>query len=151
MAVSVAPSAEAAQAIVDRINAGGTAYTLTTPATWGYELDQDLSEVTGVQVFVLHDDEETLEETFDIEGRTSHDIRIFIRQTLSDRATATISAARLIERQIYQQVNNFKSSNGRVKVWECGLEKGSLNTPAMTQLSLLDATIPLRVEVEVPT
>lgn len=149
MAVTTAPSEEACQAIVDRINTGsGITYTLAASATYGYKFEQARNDITALQVFVLHETERTLDETLDVENRTSHEIRIFVRQKLTDATNTLVNAVLLTARKIFQRVNNFNSANGRVRVWECDLEPADPEIDPLIQLDVCQRTILLRVEVE---
>jgi hypothetical protein len=64
--VTIAPSDEACQAIVDRINAG-TTYTLPVPATYGRVIFADMETITGFSCDVVHLSEQQLNETLDAE------------------------------------------------------------------------------------
>jgi uncharacterized Ntn-hydrolase superfamily protein len=148
MAVTIAPSVEASQAIVDAINDSST-YCLEVVAE-RMELAVDpLEEVTTLRVDVVHETEEQLEETLDVEDRTTHEIRIWVRKKVSTVTPDELDRLKLLVRQLFQRVNNFTSSSGRVKVWQCELEgkqvpdKGILN-----QAGLFVVPILLRVEVE---
>ena len=148
MAVTIAPSVEATDAIVARINAT-TTYALEVVAVAADNLIDPMEQVSGLRVDVCHQDEEQLVETLDVEDRTSHEIRIWIRSHAGTQTADEMNPLKLIVRQIWQQINNFNSSNGRVKVWECDIEnkqipdKGILNQVGMFVVAIL-----LRVEVE---
>ena len=148
MTVTVAPSTEACLALVDQINAG-TAYVLERPAEYSRLEVLPLEEVSTLQVDVVAVDEEQLSETLDIEDRTSHKIVIWIREKLRDLTPETIDDRCLLVRQIFQRVNNFDSTDRRVRVWEVDEEtritpdKNLLNT-----MQLFAVSIVLRVEVD---
>lgn len=148
MAVTIAPAAEACQALVERINAG-TAYTLDRDAEYARVEVTALEELDGLQVDVIAVDEQQLAETLAIEDRTSHTIAIWIRKKLADLEPDTIDALCLLTRQIYQQVNNWDSADGRVRVWETS-EETELNPDktALNTMRAFIAKIVLRVEVE---
>lgn len=150
-AVTIAPSDEACQAIVARINSG-TAYTLPQAAAYIPTVIDILEEVTGLRVDVEHQLEESLEgETLDVENRTSHIIRIWIRDKLDDQSAAEVAALNLINRQIVQRVLNFDSADRRVRVWEVGKDRGEIPGKAVwTEAGFYRAYIELRVEVEAP-
>ena len=148
MAVTQAPSREACIAIVDRINSG-TAYALELNAEYNRLQVDVMEEIVGLRVDVIHEDETQLNETLDIENRTSHTVAIWVRNKPETLTTDAIDAAALIVRQIYQRVNNFTSSNARVKVWEVD-ERTQINPDKvlLRQHGIFAATIWLRVEVE---
>lgn len=148
MAVTISPSVEATNAIVARINAT-TTYALEVVAAVSDTLVDPMQQVTGLRVDVCHETEEQLVETLDVEDRTSHEIRVWIRAHAGTQTPDELNPLKLIVRQIWQQINNFNSSDGRVKVWDCDIEnrqipdKGILNQVGMFVVSIL-----IRVEVE---
>ena len=146
MAVTQSPSTEAMSAIVEQIN-GGTAYELSVTATYSETLDDELEDIPDLRVDVVQEEEEQLNETLDVEDRTSHMIRVWIRKrTLTQDE---IDAVKLIVRQIWQRVNNFNSSNARVKVWECDMDPKEVpNKMIFKQSGLFVASMLMRVEVE---
>lgn len=151
MSLTIAPSDEAAQAIVDRIDSG-TAYSLDVAANYSRVEISPLDEIDELKVDVVVVSEEQLNETFAIEDRTSHKLVIWIRDKLPDREPETIAQRTLLARQIYQRVNNWDSTDGRVKVWDA--DKGTRMTPdknALDKMGLFVAKVVLRVEVEPPT
>lgn len=148
MPVTTDPAAEACAALVTRINSGG-AYTLPSPATYSREDDTKLEEITDLRVEVMAAEQEQLHITLDTEDPTSHKITILVRKQVSDKANATIDALCLIVRQIFQRVNNYTTTNGRVKVWE--VDKATRMNPdkdLLRQQGLFSAHIVLRVQVE---
>ena len=149
-AVTIAPSDEACQSIRDRINTG-MAYTLPQPAIYHEQVIDTLEEVTGLRVDVVHELETTLVDTLATEDRTSHIIRIWVRDKLPDDSQAAVAARNLINRQIWQRVNNFNSANGRVKVWGIGENRGEIpGKLVMIENGFYRAYTELRVEVEIP-
>ena len=148
MTVSIDPSIEACQALIARINAGG-AYTLAVNATYS-EVDIDpLEQIDALRVDVATESEEQLDETLATEDRTSHAIRIWVRSKVDDLDNATIDPLKLLVRQIYQRVNNFDSSNGSVRVWECDIDsKQKPDKQVLRNAGLFVASVNLRVEVE---
>jgi len=147
MAVVIAPSVEAMQAIVARINSAET-YCLLVSATYGEHLIDDLEE-SETRVDVISDAEEQLEETLDIEDRSSHALRIWIRKKVDSSSNDEINPLKLLTRQIFQRVSNYDTTNGRVKVWECDQEsKESPDKGMLRQAGLFVTSILLRVEVE---
>jgi hypothetical protein len=148
MAVAKSPSSEALSAITDRVNTG-TAYTLDVQATYTDQLVDPLEDVTDLRVDVVHESEEQLLETLDVEDRTSHVIRIWVRKKLSSEQNEEIELLKLLTRQIYQRINDFDSADGRVKVWECDMDPKQIPDKALLRQSwLFVASIVLRCEVE---
>ncbi|MBS0207230.1 MAG: hypothetical protein JSS49_30505 [Planctomycetes bacterium] len=147
----IAPSAEACQALVDRINSGsGIAYTLTTPATYTYVLDEDIKDTANIGVIVVHDRERTLNESLDLQQRTSHDVRIVVQQKLTNTSATTIDALRLLLRQLYERVYGFQSADQRVTVWECDEPDEETDRATVVGPRVFQQGIELRVEVEPP-
>ena len=148
MTVAIAPSVEACTAIVDRINSG-TLYELDIVAErFGNTIDP-LEEVTSLRVDVVHESEEQLVETLDIEDRTSHDIRVWIRAKVADATPDSLDPLRLVVRQIYQRLNDFDSADGRVKVWEINSEQREIpEKDILHEHWLFVTSLTLRVEVE---
>jgi len=148
MPVTTAPATEACVALVARINAG-TAYTLPTAATYQRVEVDTVEESDALRVDVIPVDETQLSETLAVEDRTSHTVVIWIRKKLANLDAATIDALCLLTRQIYQQVNNWDSADGRVRVWETS-EETELNPDkaVLNQMRMFVTKIVLRVEVE---
>lgn len=148
MAVTIAPSSEAMSAIVDQINSGGD-YDLDVVARYGALIIDPLEEVTGLRVDVVSETEEQLVETLDVEDRSTHQIRVWMRKKVSSVSSDEIDQLKLIFRQIYQRVNNFDSSDGRVKVWDVEIDPIEVPIKSILQQSwLFVASLVLRVEVE---
>lgn len=148
MAVSLAPSVEASQTILDRIKTG-TAYELELLIERPEQAVDALEMIESLRVDVVHEDEEQLNETLDVEDRTSHQIRVWIRKKVNSVDNDEIDPLKLLVRQIFQRVNNFDSSDGRVKVWECDLEQKQIpDKEILRTLGLFVVSIMLRVEVE---
>lgn len=148
MAVTIAPSSEAMSAIVDQINSGG-AYDLDVVARYGALLIDPLEEVIGLRVDVVSETEEQLVETLDVEDRSTHQLRVWMRKKVSSVSSDEIDQLKLIFRQIYQRVNNFDSSDGRVKVWDVEIDPIEVPIKSILQQSwLFVASLVLRVEVE---
>lgn len=149
MPVATAPSAEACQAIVDRINSGsGITYTLPSAATYTRELTEDLTDPSELEVTVVHDRQTDLQKRLDVEDLTSHAMRVVVRKKLDGGyAQADVDALELITRQIFQRLNEYRS--GRVSVWDCGVADDiAPDKRLLRQANLYEATIPMRVEVE---
>lgn len=148
MAVTIAPATEAMQAIVDQINGGG-AYDLPVAAKYLETTIDPLEEITSLRVDVVSEGEEQLNETLDIEDRTSHQIRVWIRKKVRPENQDQIDYLKLLHRQLFQRLNNFTSSDGRVEVWE--IDNDAKEVPIksiMQQLGVFAATLVMRVEVE---
>jgi hypothetical protein len=146
MAVTQSPSTEAMSAIVEQINSG-TAYELSVTAAYSETIDDELEDIPDLRVDVVQEEEEQLNETLDVEDRTSHMIRVWIRKRTPTQDD--IDAVKLIVRQIWQRVNNFNSSNTRVKVWECDMDPKEVpNKTILKQSGLFVASMLMRVEVE---
>lgn len=148
MGATIAPSVEATQAIIDRINTG-TVYELEIVAQRQEVVVDHLEEVNELRVDVVHEEETQLEETLDEEDRTSHEIRVYVRSKVPDRTPDQIDPLKLLTRQIFQQVNEYDSTNGRVKVWQCDIEpRQAADKELLRQHGIFVAAIMLRVEVE---
>lgn len=149
MPVSTAPKVEACNAIVARINAGsGLTYTLPTAAAYAERFSEDLRDQVALQVDVVHLSQTDLNETLDVENRTSHQLRIWVRKKLpAGFAQSDVQALDLIVRQIFQRINEYRTS--RVAVWDCGVaDEESPDHAQMKTHGLFSASIALRVEVE---
>ena len=148
MAVTIAPATEAMRAIVARINSGD-AYELPVRAIYSEQLIDPLEELTELRVDVVTESEETLNETLAVEDRTSLEIRIWIRKKVASAGSDEIDQLRLLVRQIFQRINNFDSSDGRVKIWECDYDTKEIpDKSILNQSWLFVSAIVLRVEVE---
>lgn len=148
MAVTKAPSTEAMQAICDRINDGGE-YDLNVTARYSEFLIDPLEDVTSLRVDVVSESEEQLNETLDVEDRTSHIIRVWMRKKVANVGNDEIDYLKLIFRQIYQRLNDFNSADGRVKVWELEIDPKEVPIKTIIQDNwLFVASLVLRVEVE---
>lgn len=150
MAVTKAPSTEAMTAIRDRVNAG-TTYSIDVRAEYTEQVIDPLEELAseGLRVDIVTEEEETLNETLATEDRTSLSIRIWIRKKVSSFSNDEIDPLKLIARQIFQQVNNYDTTDLRVRVWECDLE--NVDKPGkqlLMQAGVFLQAILLRVEVE---
>lgn len=147
-AVTKAPDVEAMSAIVDRINSGDL-YEMDGPATYSEEVIDILEDIVDKKVDVVCESMTTLNETLDVEDRTSMAIRVIFRDKVPNVENATIDPLKLLVRRIFQRVNNFDSADGRVKVWECDLDPKEVPIKAiLREHGLFVASILLRVEVE---
>jgi hypothetical protein len=148
MTVTVSPAAEACMALVERINAG-TAYGLEVAATYNRVKVDPLEEIEGLRVDVVHEQQTQLRESLDIEDDTSHVIYVWVRSKLQSDLPEEIDQLSLLVRQIYQQLNDWDSADGRVRVWECDEEeRPDAEKEALRQMRLFVALIAMRVEVE---
>lgn len=148
--VSISPTTEAMQAICNRINSGD-AYCLPIRADLAEVLIDPAEEITALRCDVVSDGDEQLHETIALEDNTSHQIRVWIRCKVTDLTADTIEPLKLIVRQVFQRLNNFRSSDGRVMVFDSDIE--SKQTPDKAILAtnrIFVAVINLRVEVSEP-
>lgn len=149
MPVTIDPSVEACNELVSRINSG-TTYTLAVDATYREVMIDPLEEFNEqLRVDVVPGDEQQLHETLDLEDRTSHEIRVWVRSKVDSLDDGRIAALKLLTRQIWQRLNNWDSANRRVRVWECDPEKKEKpDKETLRNAGLFVASIVLRVEVE---
>lgn len=149
-AVTIAPADEACQALVTWINAA-TTYTLPTAATYSYLTIEELSDVDSLSVVVCHISEKTLDDTFDNECPTVHEIIVWVRDKLANAGPVAIAAANLTFRKIYQRINAYRTAANRVKVNDCGYIKAENPDKDLLQTQLIyKAGIVLTVEVDPP-
>jgi len=118
---TLAPSTEAVNAIVARINAG-TTYTLDLKAEARELIVDPTEEVTELRVDVCHESEQQLFETLDAIDNTQHAIRIWIRKKVADITPQELNPLRLLCRQILRQVDQYVTTDWRVRVWQAGFE-----------------------------
>ena len=118
---TLAPSTEAVNAIVARINAG-TTYTLDLKAEARELIIDPTEEVTELRVDVCHESEQQLFETLDAVDNTQHAIRIWIRKKVADITPQELNPLRLLCRQILRQVDQYVTTDWRVRVWQAGFE-----------------------------
>lgn len=147
-AVTIDPSVEACIALVDRINSG-TTYHRDVTAIYSEQLVDPLEEIDGLRIDVASEESETLDETLDVENRSSHQIRVWLRAKVEDFEADTIKPLKLLFSQLFQRLNNFDSSDRRVRVFDCN--NAPQETPDKTTLrnaGLFVASLLLRVEVE---
>lgn len=144
---TIAPSKEACVALMEFIQSIEFA-TPPQSVDWGYQLPQDLSEITGVQVFVLHIQEETLADSLDEHDPTSHTIHVYVRAQLEALTNELQAELLLLANQIGRALESFISDDRRVCVMECDGEPENPEQSLSTQLTLFQRFIPLVVEVE---
>ena len=118
---TLAPSTEAVNAIVARINAG-TTYNLDLKAEARELVVDPTEEVTELRVDVCHESEQQLFETLDSVDNTQHAIRIWIRKKVADITPQELNPLRLLCRQILRQVDQYVTTDWRVRVWQAGFE-----------------------------
>jgi hypothetical protein len=118
---TLAPSTEAVNAIVARINAG-TTYNLDLKAEARELIVDPTEEVTELRVDVCHESEQQLFETLDSVDNTQHAIRIWIRKKVADITPQELNPLRLLCRQILRQVDQYVTTDWRVRVWQAGFE-----------------------------
>ncbi len=152
MAVTVAPSEEALSALVDRINIGEEYDLGVKAAVSDVEIDP-LEQIDGLRVDLVAENEEQLSETLDDEDRTTHRIRVWIRRKIeATEGTPNrdqIADTKLLTRQLFQRLNQWDSSDLRVKVWEAEMNPKEIPLKEHLRTALLFvASILLRVEVE---
>ena len=146
-AASIPPSTEAMDQIVRRINSA-EAYCLPVSSSYTEVLTDNLEDLVQLRVDVVQDSEQQLDETIDSEGRTSHIIRIRVRQS-GVRDQVRVDQLKLLVRQLWQRVNNWDSSDGRVRVWETDMNFEEVPTKRnLKEEEVFDASVLMRVEVE---
>jgi hypothetical protein len=118
---TLAPSTEAVNAIVARINAGAT-YNLDLKAEARELIVDPAEEVTELRVDVCHESEQQLFETLDAVDNTQHAIRIWVRKKVADITPQELNSLRLLCRQILRQVDQYVTTDWRVRVWQAGFE-----------------------------
>ena len=127
---TLAPSTEAVNAIVARINAG-TTYTLDLKAEARELIVDPTEEVTELRVDVCHESEQQLFETLDAVDNTQHAIRIWIRKKVADITPQELNPLRLLCRQILRQVDQYVTTDWRVRVWQAGFETQEVTDKAV--------------------
>lgn len=149
MTITIDPSIEACQSLVERINSGsyGIAF---RDAEYLEEIIEPLEDVSShVSVTVVPVDEEQLNETLAVTDRTSHNIRIYIRTKLANIEPRAIDDLKLFTRQVFDRCNDYDTANNRVRVWECDRDvKQKPDKDALRDRGVFLASINLRVEVE---
>lgn len=147
MTITIDPSIEACQALVARINAG--TYGASVTAEYREEQIDPLEDVSSTLLAtVVPVDEEQLNETLG-DDRTSHNIRVHIRKKLMGIEPSDIDLLKLVTRKIWNQLNNYDTTDKRVRVWECDQDiKQKPDKDALRDRGVFLASINLRVEVE---
>jgi len=148
MTTITAPSLEALTAITDRINAGGAEYSLSSLATYAYQLNEDIQDLgTNAIVTVVHKSSEELDDRLDAGSGSQEMLQVFVRATIDNQDAATIADLDLLTAQIARRLKWFRSSDNRVQVWECGLIEDAPDYETKRQLNVFQRVIALRVEV----
>ena len=150
-AVTISAAQEACTAIVDRINAG-TTYALSISATFREEYLDDLTTMGDeLLVDVVPISEQQLTETLAVEDRTQHIIGVEIRKKFTAIDQQLVNDLKVTVRQIFQQLNNYNLSSGRVRVWEASQpEMENPNRQLLASHLIFRSRVVLRVIVEVP-
>ena len=144
---TVSPSTEASEAIRDRINSG-SGYVLDVQAEVTELLIEDLAELRSLRVEVVPENEAQLADTIDLVDRTSHQIRVWIRQKLQTTDQDEIEKLKWTRRQIALRLMNYVTSDGRVRVWEVDNQNDvRFDREALQQDRAFVSSIILRVEV----
>ena len=147
MSATKAPSVEAMQAIVARINSA-TVFTLQTPARYVDQLSDEL-ETPSLQIDVTSEDEEQLNETLATEDYTSHQVRVWIRKKVSTPDHGQIDLLKLLTRQVFQRLNQFATDDQRVRVWECDYDPAEVPIKEfLREYRMFVASVLMRVEVK---
>ena len=147
MAVSKAPSVEAMEAVVARINSA-TAFTLETPASYVDQLSDNL-ETPTLQIDVTSEDEEQLNDTLEIEDNTTHQIRVWVRCKVKPTDIEDVDALKLLTRQVFQRLNQYWTDDRRVGIWQCDYEPAEVPIKEfLREYRMFVASILLRVEVK---
>jgi len=148
MAVTISPSTEACEALVAQINAG-TLYTLHVAAVIAEQFSDDQQDMDELAVDVVTLDSEQLEETLDLEDRSTHTIGIEVRKRLENDDQVYVDDLKLTVQQIFQRVNNFRSTAGRVRVWNVAdVKNENPNKQLLAEGLVFRSRLTLRVEVE---
>lgn len=151
MALTIAPSDEAATAIVALVNAGST-YTLSRTATYCRLFEDDLATPAGLVVDVVHDDESNVDDSIDQEVTTSHQITVWMRDKLSGIDNASVAAKTLIFRKLYRVLNVHATGNSRVKIYDVDFDPKEVpEKDILREHRYFRASIVMRVEVEPAT
>ena len=149
MPTTIAAADEACEALVTRINAAGSGYTLSPAAEYSYEEIDPLEQVSGTRVDVVPNLQRGQSVRLDGLDASIHEIRVWIRKQCPDLAPTTIKPLTLLRQQIMEWLDNWDSSNKRVRVWDS--ENEDLEQPVKEQLrlnNLFVACIVLEVHVE---
>lgn len=150
MAITISPSTEACEALIDRINSG-TDYALPVAATFAEQFsdDQQDMQLQRLIVDVVPFDEEQLNETLASEDRTQHSIGIEIRCKLEDDEQFRVDDLKKVVKQIWRRVNLFRNTAARVTVWDAAVVANeNPNKKLLTEALIFRSRLMLRVEVE---
>lgn len=148
--VTISPSTEVMHAIRDRINSGEE-YCLPIRAEIAEILIDPVEEITQLRCDIVDDGEEQLMETVALEDWTSHNVRIWIRAKVATLTNDEIEPLKLLTRQVFQRLNNYRSSNGRILVFDVDTDpKQTPDKAILAANRLFVAVITARVEVDLP-
>ena len=148
MPTTIAPADEACEALVARINAGGAAYTLPTAATYSYQEVEGLEQITNLRVDVVPMSETVLDERLDGTNPSSHVITVVMRKQVADATPTTVKPLTLIRRQLFEWLDNWDSSDRRVRVIQADMDDSEkLIKTGLNNLLLFSTFITLKVEV----
>lgn len=145
---TVSPSTEACEVVRDRINSA-TNFELEVKAEVAEEVTDDLQDLRQLRVDVVHEAEEQLYETIDLQDNTSHAVRVWIRKKLETTTQDELEQLKLLKRRIALRLKNFVSADWRVRVWDVDLGQA----PVMARDNLHQdrafvASVLCRVEVK---
>lgn len=144
---TVAPSTEACEAIRDRINSG-SGYVLEMRAQVTELLTEDLDELQSLRVDVVPESDTQLADTIDLVDRTSHQVRVWVRQKLQTTQQDEIDRLKWLRRQIALRLMNYATADRRVRVWEVDTQTDAgVDRDALHQARAFVSSIVLRVEV----
>lgn len=145
---TVSPSTEACEVVRDRINSA-TDFELEVKAEVAEEVTDDLQDLRQLRVDVVHESEEQLYETIDLQDNTSHAVRVWVRKKLETTTQDELEQLKLLKRRIALRLKNFVSADWRVRVWDVDLGQA----PVMARDNLHQdrafiASVLCRVEVK---
>ena len=147
MPTTIAPNAEALQVIADRINSDDT-FDIGVKATPCDLIIDPLEDISGIRVDVCSESESVPTEFIGSEDYSTHQIRVWIRSKVDQINGDQVDALKLLTTLIMQRVDNYDSSDLRVRVWDAGFDPGEVPVKSLLRESLLFvASILLRVEV----
>ena len=148
MTITIDPSIEACQALVERINSGSYCIAFQD-AEYLEEIIDPLENITNhVSVSVVPVTEEQLNETLAVTDATSHEIRVYVRSKLSNIEPRAIDDLKKFTTQIRERCNDYDTSDNRVRVWGCDEDaKQKPDKDALKERGVFVASIILRVEV----
>lgn len=151
MPLTVAPSTEACAALIERINTGA-AYALDRDAKYSRNEITAIEEIDGLEVDVIPLETRPLRRMLNEDDYTSLRVAVWIRKKLTDREAETLDAAALLALQIYARLNNYSTTDRRVRVWEVDDETDlEPNKEYLQRFNLFWVKLVFRVEVQAET